>query len=80
MGPPAQSRLAGLAVAAAILLYFREKRVAQPLLPVTLLQIPRSGATDALACRMGALFRSLIAFVRDLSARGLTVHSAAEIG
>ena len=71
--------LAGLAVAAAILLYFREKRVAQPLLPITLLQNPSIWRADALAMSHGALFVSLIAFV-PIYLRAVHGASAAEIG
>jgi len=61
------------------LLYFREKSIPQPLLPITLLQNPSIWRADALAMAHGALFVSLIAFV-PIYLRAVHAASAAEIG
>lgn len=68
-----------IAVVAMIALYLREKRVQQPLLPVTLLENPSIWRADALAMSHGALFVSLIAFV-PIYLRAVHGASAAEIG
>ncbi len=68
-----------IAVIAMVALYLREKRVQQPLLPVTLLENPSIWRADALAMSHGALFVSLIAFV-PIYLRAVHGASAAEIG
>ena len=68
-----------IAITAMIGLYIREKRTAQPLLPVTLLENPSIWRADALAMSHGALFVSLIAFV-PIYLRAVHGASAAEIG
>ncbi len=55
--------LAGVAVAALLLLLRRERRVAAPLLPVKLLSEPGIWRTDAMAACVGAQLVSLITFL-----------------
>lgn len=67
------------AVLAALLLYRREKRVDQPLLPITLLQNPSVWRADALAMAHGALYVSLLSF-SPIYLRAVHGVSASEIG
>jgi EmrB/QacA subfamily drug resistance transporter len=73
------SFLALVTAVSAILLYWREKTAAHPLLPITLLQNPSIWRADALAMAHGALFVSLIAFI-PIYLRAVHAASAAEIG
>ncbi|HMA15772.1 MAG TPA: MFS transporter, partial [Kiloniellaceae bacterium] len=55
--------LAGLALAALVLLVWREKTAAEPLLPVALLRNPTTWRSDALAACHGAVLVSLLTFL-----------------
>lgn len=67
------------AVVSALLLYRREKRTDQPLLPITLLQNPSVWRADALAMAHGALYVSLLSFT-PIYLRAVHGASASEIG
>lgn len=71
--------LAAGVVVSAVLLYRREKRADQPLLPITLLQNPSVWRADALAMAQGAIYISLITFT-PIYLRAVHGAPASEIG